>query len=70
MLEIAPCLTHKTFVVLCILTFLSIIVLLMQFVGMPCNLIMEGEETLKEEASEAKCMCDEFKIAKHFFLCS
>jgi hypothetical protein len=58
---------HKTFVALSIVTFLSIILLLMQFFGTPCNLIMEGEETLGEEVSEAKCLCDEFKIAKHFF---
>lgn len=38
----------------------------MQFVGTPHDLIMEGEETLGEEVSEEKCMCDEFKIAMHF----
>jgi hypothetical protein len=38
----------------------------MQFVGTPCNLIMEGEETLGEEVSEEKCLCDELMIAKHF----
>ncbi len=39
----------------------------MKFVRMSRNLILEGEETLVEEANETKCLCDEFKIEREFF---
>jgi hypothetical protein len=35
---------------------------------MPCNLVLDGEETLVEEVSETKCLCDQLKIERIIFL--